>query len=104
MKKKEFVIKKYFEREEYDYNGIKVLIEIDYKNEKISMVENNGHDSYVPKRYNFSGRGVNYMQGWRDILNAMTLASVEAEAKLRSFIDKKERNEVKLIAKAMKEI
>lgn len=93
-------MKKFFEREEYETNGIKVLVEIDYKNEKISLVEDIGKGNYVPKRWVFASREVEYMDGWRNILKAMEHAFTEAEKKLEKHLDKEDRERARLL-KAM---
>lgn len=100
--KKEFELEKHFEREMYNVNGIKVMVEIDYDRETISLVEDIGHNHFMNKKYVFGGRGVEYMQGWRNILYAMEKSFSEAEIKLRKHLEKKAKMQEKLLIVALK--
>ena len=64
-------------RRDYEKNGVAVTVEIDFIKKEISLVETGGTN----KRWLFAKRGVEYMQGWRNILNAMEYAIDEAEKK-----------------------
>lgn len=67
------------EIKEYDYHGIKVWVKINYILNDISIVENHNFSAFSPKKWCFAGRGVEYMKGWQNILDAMKYAISEAE-------------------------
>ena len=66
---------------EYEYRGIKVLVELDKVNGTASLVEKDG-SKYKNKRWLFAGRTVDYMNGWDAILEAMKLAIGDAKQEL----------------------
>ena len=65
----------------FQHKGIKIWVKIDYINNKISLVEpfslKNG--TFKVKNWDFSGRGVEYMFGWIEILEAMQEAIKDAK-------------------------
>ena len=63
----------------YTFNGIEVMIHIDFYNNKISIVREDTQGKYLPKDFRFSQRGVEYMNGWLNILEAMKMAIKEAK-------------------------
>jgi len=87
-------LKKHLEVKTYEIKGIKVLVQIDYDAKTISLMQ----DRKLPKNYIFAGRQIEYMNGWRDILDAIKVAIGEAESELRSHIadEEKERAEFAL--------
>lgn len=70
---------KLVEIKEYDYNGIKVLVKINYIHNKVSLVESQNFENFNSKKWLFAERGVEYMIGWVNILEAMKYAIKEAE-------------------------
>lgn len=92
-------ITKRLEIEEYNYAGVKVLVRIDYDAEEISLLE--GKESV--KKWTFAGRGLEYMQGWRNILAAMEHAIGKAEEKLKKHVAAKERNRARVMVAVAKE-
>lgn len=66
-------------KEVYDFTHkeITVTVMIDYVDNEISLLDRNG-DS---KKWLFSNRGVEFMNGWLTILEAMSLAVVDAKKK-----------------------
>lgn len=77
------MIKKRFERKTYTYGDIDIHVEIDYDNQKISLVESNGS----LKRWVFAGRTLDYMKGWQNILAAMSFAVGKATEELSAHLD-----------------
>lgn len=82
-------------------NDITIYVEIDYPNNKISLIEPTGNQGvFREKKWIFAGRGKEYMSGWRNILEAMTAAVTDAERKLSMYaadrIKEKEEMLVKL--------
>lgn len=67
-------------------NYITVYVEIDYANNKISLMEPAGNGTYREKKWLFAGRGKEYMKGWRNILEAMTAAINDAERRLSLYV------------------
>ena len=64
---------------EFTYNKITVVVKIDYIRNKISLMEHISGGAYKEKLYNFSGRGVEYMDGWLNIMEAMQEAVKDAK-------------------------
>ena len=65
------------------HKDIKIFVKIDYVNNKISLMEPfKPHESeFKIKEWKFSKRGVEYMNGWLDILEAMKFAIIDAKKK-----------------------
>lgn len=74
-----------FVRRVYTSYGISVVVELDFVNETISLVEKDGSK----KLWDFTGRGVQYMNGWRNIMRAMEHATAEAQKEMQAHIDGK---------------
>jgi hypothetical protein len=85
-----------FVRRIYEYEGIKVMVEIDFVNEKISLIDKE-NGQYKPKKWIFGERQLQYMNGWLRILAAMEYAIKEATAELQAVVDKKTEDYAKLI-------
>lgn len=83
-----------------EHNGIFINVKIDYLCETISLIESSFNDSSLKdKIWIFSNREVEYMQGWRNILEAMSVATQLAEEKLRAYIEEKKDIEIQKINK-----
>lgn len=83
---------KHLEIKSIEYKGIKVLLKIDYELGTVSMVEimhANGDTQSVAKKWIFAGRGLEYMNGWLDILMAMRNAVLEAKKDLEQDLAEK---------------
>lgn len=69
-----------------EHKGIKVTIKIDYDNGKASLVEfdRGGYKggNWKDKSFVFAGRGLEYMNSWLDILDAMKHAVSECKKEL----------------------
>lgn len=81
-----------FVRRVYSSYGINIVVELDFVNETISLVEKNGEK----KLWDFTGRSVDYMNGWRNIMHAMEYATAEAQKEMQAHIDEKLKDFVKL--------
>lgn len=78
-------MKKISEIREYDYKGVKVCVHINYRNNIISLVELNLlGERYEDKKWVFARRGVEYMDSWLYILDAMKYAVTEAKKEYES--------------------
>lgn len=78
---------KSFEIKKYTHEGIDVLVEIDYEEGKISLLQQRGE----LKRWIFAKRSLEYMAGWQTILDAMKHAVEQATKELRKHEDTKEK-------------
>lgn len=79
-------IKKCKETIKVIYNGVGVFVKIDYMNEKISLREPNGNAGvFKDKQWVFAGRGLEYIKGWNEILDAMKVAIAEGERRLKEY-------------------
>jgi len=90
-------------QEVYQYKGngsTTVTVKIDYIKNKISFVEDNSETWNIkPKQWLFKDRGVEYMNGWINILQTMQEACEDAKQK---YLANKESNEEKDIEKFRK--
>lgn len=72
---------KYKETYLFQHKGVKIWVKIDYINNKISLVEPFGSstEKFQQKKWLFHERGIEYMFGWIDILEAMQEAIKHAK-------------------------
>lgn len=67
---------------QFTHNKIDIYVKIDYLNNKISLKEPvNSFGGFQIKKWVFAERGVEFMQGWLDILEAMQEAIKDAKLK-----------------------
>ncbi len=85
-------MKDLFVRRVYTAYGISIVVELDFVNETISLVEKDGSK----KLWDFTGRGVEYMNGWRNIMHAMEYATAQAQAEMKAHQDERLKDFVKL--------
>jgi hypothetical protein len=85
-----------FIRRIYEYQGVKIIAEIDFVAEKISIVEKDGN-TFKPKKFIFAERQLQYMNGWLKILSAIEYAVKEAQAELQVVVDKKTEDYGKML-------
>lgn len=64
-----------------EHKGIKVTMKIDYDIGEASLVEMNG-SGYGQKSWVFAKRGLGYMNGWLNVLEAMQVAVKECKKEL----------------------
>lgn len=78
---------------EYTYKGISVVAAINHDSRTISLVENAGsgyagsETQYQVKKWAFGKRGMEYMESWNTVLDAMKFAISEARKELQKTID-----------------
>jgi hypothetical protein len=78
-----------FVRRMYKHKGIAVIVEIDFINRTVSLVEAvDDHGNFKRKQWIFAERGLEYMNGWRLILQAIDHAIVEATKVLEELEEK----------------
>ena len=63
-----------------NYDKRVAALHIDFQKGKISLIDDVGAKKWV-----FAEREIEYMQGWRDILDAMKYAIDQAEEELKAF-------------------
>lgn len=65
---------------EYNFqDGTKLLIKLDRREKTASFVYwDDRTKSYEPFEFKFAGRGVNFMNGWHNIMSAMQYVTIEA--------------------------
>lgn len=76
-----------------EHKGIEICLKIDYDTGLISIVDGNKNAQYGlygKKNWVFMERGVEYMQGWLDILDAMKKAVTEAKRLVEEDVKKKD--------------
>lgn len=83
-------MKKHIEILSLEHKGYTVMYQIDYDLGKVSLVERN-RDRFDDKRFIFANRGLEYMNGWLDIIEAMRLAVVEGKKALESNLAEKSK-------------
>ncbi len=69
------------------HKGVCVTVKIDYVKKDISLVDRKGSD-YVGKLWLFKNRGLEYMQGWIDITEAMEKAVLIAKDRLKAKVER----------------
>lgn len=85
------MIKKHLELKTYTFNGVEVLVKINYDKGLISLCEQIPHQNihnettFQDKRWLFSNRGLEYMAGWKEVLHAMEFAIESASNELKSY-------------------
>ena len=82
----------------YTYNGIVVKVEIDFEAEEVSIID----ETKKVKKWTFSGRGIEFMDAWCEILDAMKYAIGEAKKELQEQLDIKKEEEIKYVSKMQK--
>lgn len=87
----------------YEHKGIKVLVHVDHMNAKVSIVERDLADRFIPKKWVFIERGLEYMQGWQNILDAMKYAVGEATKLLEKDHAEASAFQDRMIAEVSKE-
>lgn len=105
-KKRDFIkVTPRLEEKTYEHNGVKVAVRIDYIKKELSLVEFNPdtHKSKI-KNWMFAHRGVEFEQGWQQILTAMGYAISEAKKELQDFIEIEEKEALEFAIKVQEEV
>ena len=91
-------MRKHLDIKTYEYFDIKIMVEINYELKLISLVESgmNLDESrngpvMKPKSYVFVGRGLEYMNGWLNVLDAMKYAIEQAKEELETYLAQQEK-------------
>lgn len=79
----------------YEHKEVVVYVKIDYLKGHISLVDHTR--AWQGKEWKFTERGLEYMKGWKNILEAMKLAVEFAEVKLRMRQDEKEAKAMQML-------
>ncbi len=90
---------KHLEVRTTEHKGINVMVRIDYDNNTVGLIERTaGEDcGFTGKKWVFNNRGIEYMQGWLDILEAMTVAVKDAKSDLEKHQKAKSAKKEKLM-------
>ena len=78
-------------------DGTVMHVKIDFENDKVSFVEKS-NGGWVNKKMIFADRGLDYMNGWLNILGAMQYVVRQARAELDERNNKKIIEMVHLLA------
>lgn len=88
-----------------EHKGVTVIMKIDYISGEASLVEyqtNSIPSVYQPKSWCFKNRGLEYMNGWLTVLEAMTVAVKECKKELEfSLAQSSAFKEEKILAGAI---
>lgn len=87
---------KHVEVKTYTHKNINVTVTINYDRKHISLVESGNAPAgcssrFTDKNYVFAKRGLEYMEGWRNILHAMEYAINSAENELKDYLAMKQK-------------
>jgi len=91
---------KHLEIKTYEYFDIRVTVEINYDKKEISLVKRTlemGMPAYYKESYVFAGRGLEYMNGWRNVLAGINYAIDQAEKELTEYLKMKEKENHDLV-------
>lgn len=87
---------------------VAVAVHINYAEGYISLIDSNPENPAASfnngKQWKFAKRGLEYMQGWQDILDAMKSAITEATQKLQVYSDQEEKEKNELMVKVSESI
>lgn len=100
---REFYIHKYVGK----IQPVDVAVFIDYKRGLINLVDTqevHTGEALKPKKWVFADRGIEYMAGWCDILDAMKEAVLVAKDKLNVYQKERELEEAMMMAKVAEAI
>lgn len=78
---------KHLEIRDITHKGITLRYKIDYDNGSANLVDNNNQ----PKHFVFTDRGLEYMNGWLDIVEAMRRAVLEVKRELENDLAEKSK-------------
>ena len=72
-----------------EHKGIKVTVKIDYDLGKATLVERSCSGEFNSKNWIFQNRELTYMNGWQDILEAMSVAVKYCKKELEANLAEK---------------
>lgn len=82
-----------FIRRAYTHKGVSVVVDIDLVKKTATLADKNGQR----KQWLFADRELGYMQGWQNILSAMSYAIAEASKVLQEAEDRNIEEFAKLL-------
>jgi hypothetical protein len=86
----------------YEHKGISVPVKIDFDLGLVSLVHKQGMLSlWQNKNWVFAERGLEYMNGWLDILEAMTFAIKEAKKELEADLEEKRKTQEEFVGNVL---
>jgi len=92
---------KNFEIKTIEHDGIKVAVQINYDKAEVTLVERQGEYNEFPykaKQFLFKNRGLEYMDAWVKILEAMSIAVKECKSLLeKDLAEKNARREQEVV-------
>lgn len=91
---------KHLEINSYELKGITIRVKINYDNGHIALVDDKNWD----KKWRFNSRGLEYMKGWQNILDAMKYAVAEATKLLEEDLAEKSKLTEHNISRAIKSL
>ena len=93
-------MKPIYEIKDYTFNNVTVRVEIDYAKRTISLVEGDNRHKFATKKWCFANRGLEYMNGWRNVLDAIKHAIEQAEKELTTYVDSEKDKVAELVNKS----
>lgn len=89
-------MKKHLEIKTIEHKGVKVILKVDYDEATVSLVQYITNRGYEVKNWVFANRGLEYLNPWLNILEAMSVAVKEGKKELEAKLaeDSKFRDEV----------
>lgn len=91
-------MKRKIEINQYEYNGINIIMEINYCNHTMSVVDYKNGD-FTGKNFMFAGRDKSFYKGWIDILDAIKFAITEANKLLEIDEDNHQKQVLEVMQK-----
>lgn len=94
---------KHIEIKTYQFNGIDILVKIDYDKQQISLIENDANSNlgFKVKHWVFASREIKYMKGWQNILDAMSSTITTASKELEDYLKEKAEASIDHVAEVM---
>lgn len=92
-------MKNLLEIREYKFEGCTILIKLDRQTKKASFVEWDSEvNEYTDKDWYFSGRELEFMNGWLNILNCMKYVIEDVKKEMESWDEEETDQLIKLFA------
>lgn len=91
----------------HTHKGIEVVVQIDYDNGQISLVEQEKGSlpiRYKGKQWVFAHRPIEYMKSWEKILDAMMYAVRAASVQLKLHLDEQDKKRDVFMARVVDEV
>jgi len=86
-----------------EHKEVKITVKIDYDYRQLSLVEQHGRD-YVPKKWMFAEREIEYTRSWLTILDAMQTAISHCNAKLEAHIEEQDKQAIERVDVQMRDL